>query len=154
MASNKGRDPGEDRAPVMTSFGKTLSPENSPAPAVVKQEMDDLFVEAATEAQRPSGPLLNPHLHHPHSAELLARVAATCRGQADWADPSLGKTCRECRSFADKKGERRLDSWGVPKDAWCWEYRRRMKKWGDPIPHTTIACPAFEQNPNPPKARR
>ena len=32
MASNEGRDPGEDRAPVMTSFGKTLSPKIAPLP--------------------------------------------------------------------------------------------------------------------------
>lgn len=114
----------------------------------------DLFGAASRPEAQPSNGLLSQYLRHDAHGALGERIRKTYPGQARWVDPTIGRSCRECLHWASEKGTHSRDSWGALKPQKCWERRRLKKRWGDPVPHDAIACPAFELNPQPPEAGR
>ena len=96
--------------------------------------------------------LLTPGLiHDAHSPDLALRLALTHRGQADFAEPALNATCRECVHWGEAGKRNRKGRWG-----WgVLEPQRCMKRSaGAPrVPHRQTACRKFTLNPDaPPEA--
>ena len=70
-------------------------------------------------------------------------------GQANWAEPAIGHTCRECTYWGDagNKQSGRVTR-GVPRPRRCEKYSQLMDgRRGARVPHDAKACRFFVEPP-------
>jgi hypothetical protein len=93
---DEGAARGERAAPNDPhGFGGDENTGKHRTPATSAQE-PELFGAVAQPEPQLTGPLLTQGRRHDAHGALAARIALTRPGQASWANPELGKTCREC----------------------------------------------------------
>jgi hypothetical protein len=84
--------------------------------------------------------------------EAERRQQRTYAGQASWADPDSGKTCRQCSHWTGcGQGTGYVAKWRTLKPRPCAKYRALMNgKVGAAVPHDAFSCRFFEADPQPP----
>jgi hypothetical protein len=82
--------------------------------------------------------LLTYGLRHEAMGELVWPAAKTYKGQASWADESIGKQCIECDFYTNRDGLKKHR---------CLKYYAMMRAWGAQFPSDACACKYFEPRP-------
>jgi hypothetical protein len=140
--------------------GTENSGEHTPEP--LAQQEPDLFGAVAQPQAQLTGPLLTPGRRHDAHGALAARIAATRPGQAAWVVLDSGRTCRECIHLYGGQAHPARHKLGSLLPEICKRFVALMPGMSMKIalnrklqiPHNSISCPEFKENPFPPRAGR
>ena len=97
---------------------------------------------------------LSSHLTQPYDDARKLQIESTYQGMASWADPTTGKSCRECRFW----GRKSFDYDGFPPKLApkrCYKASGLMRgKLLPTVPFNAYACRFFEAGENRPAIER